>query len=170
MTQPAPTGRTRMDLKATILADFRASMGELKCMGSERLVRVGISMSQMHVMHLLDRHGELPMSRLADLLDVSLSAATGLIDRIEERGFVERVRVPTDRRVVLVSITPAGRQMLEEVEVVREGIIRRVLDELDETQLSGVAAAMADLRHAVESTVAQDPGLHHHDHLAQGRN
>ena len=65
-------------------------MGELKCMGSERLVRLGISMSQLHVMHLLDRHGEIAMSRLADMLDVSLSAATGLVDRIEERGFVER--------------------------------------------------------------------------------
>ena len=42
-------------------------MGELKCLGSERLVRLGISMSQLHVMHLLDRHGDIPMSRLAEL-------------------------------------------------------------------------------------------------------
>ena len=49
------------------------------------------------------------MSRLADMLDVSLSNATGLIDRIEERGFVERIRVPSDRRIVLVRITAAGR-------------------------------------------------------------
>ena len=45
------------------------------------------------------------MSRLAEMLDVSLSNATGLIDRMEERGFVERIRVPEDRRVVLVRIT-----------------------------------------------------------------
>ena len=44
----------------------------------------------------------MPMSRLAEMLDVSLSNATGLIDRMEERGFVERIRVPDDRRVVLV--------------------------------------------------------------------
>ena len=108
--------------KAAIIADFRASIGELKCIGSERLVRLGISMTQLHVMHLLDRHGEMPMSRLAEMLDVSLSNATGLIDRVEERGFVERIRVPSDRRIVLVRITPAGRQMLDEVETVRERV------------------------------------------------
>ena len=56
--------------KAAIIADFRASMAELKCIGSERLVRQGISMTQLHVMHLLDHHGEMPMSRLAEMLDV----------------------------------------------------------------------------------------------------
>ena len=160
---------TPTETKAAIVADFRASIGELKCLGSERLVRLGVSMAQLHVMHLLERHGELAMSRLAETLDVSLSAATGLIDRVEERGFVERIRVPSDRRIVLVRITAAGRQMLEEVEVLRVGIIQQVLDELDEVQLAGVASAMADLRIAVASALT-DPGSGaHHIHEPQGR-
>jgi DNA-binding MarR family transcriptional regulator len=164
--EPAPT-----DIKVTILADLHAAMGELKCIGSERLVRLGISMSQLHVMHLLERHGEMPMSRLAEMLDVSLSAATGLVDRVEERAFVERIRVPSDRRIVLVRITPAGRQLLDDVEVLREGILKRVLDELDETQLVGVASAAADLRIAVASALADDTDLQHthHAHQTQGR-
>ena len=160
---------TPTETKAAIVADFRASIGELKCLGSERLVRLGVSMAQLHVMHLLERHGELAMSRLAETLDVSLSAATGLVDRVEERGFVERIRVPSDRRIVLVRITAAGRQMLEDVEVLRVGIIQQVLDELDETQLAGVASAMADLRIAVASALT-DPGSGaHHIHEPQGR-
>ena len=160
---------TPTETKAAIVADFRASIGELKCLGSERLVRLGVSMAQLHVMHLLERHGELAMSRLAETLDVSLSAATGLVDRVEERGFVERIRVPSDRRIVLVRITAAGRQMLEEVEVLRVGIIQQVLDELDEVQLAGVASAMADLRIAVASALT-DPGSGaHHIHEPQGR-
>jgi DNA-binding MarR family transcriptional regulator len=168
MRRTAPEGASTLDVKAAIVADFRASMGELKCVGSERLVRLGISMTQLHVMHLLDRHGELPMSRLADMLDVSLSAATGLVDRVEERGFVERIRVPNDRRIVLVRITAAGHQMLDDVETLREGLITRVLEELDETQLAAVAAAMSDLRIAVATALAGDAG-HHHTHQAQGR-
>lgn len=160
---------TPTETKAAIVADFRASIGELKCLGSERLVRLGVSMAQLHVMHLLERHGELAMSRLAETLDVSLSAATGLVDRVEERGFVERIRVPSDRRIVLVRITAAGRQMLEDVEVLRVGIIQQVLDELDEAQLAGVASAMADLRIAVASALT-DPGSGaHHIHEPQGR-
>jgi DNA-binding MarR family transcriptional regulator len=160
---------TTDETRAAIVADLRASFGELKCIGSERLVRLGISMSQLHVMHLLERHGELAMSRLADMLDVSFSAATGLVDRIEERGFVERIRVPEDRRVVLVRITPAGRQMLEDVEIVRTEIIERVLDQLDPSQLDGVATAMAALRVAFLSTFADPISGAHHTHEPQGR-
>lgn len=160
---------TPANTKAAIIADLRAAFGELKCLGSERLVRLGISMTQLHVMHLLDRHGELAMSHLAEMLDVSLSAATGLVDRVVERGFLERIRVPSDRRVVLVRITDAGRQTLEDVEILRVEIIEQVLDELDEAQLAGVASAMADLRIAVASTLT-DPGSGaHHIHEPHGR-
>lgn len=156
-------------MKAAIIADFRASMGELKCIGSERLVRQGVSMTQLHVLHLLEHHGEMPMNRLADMLDVSFSNATGLIDRVEERGYVERVRVATDRRMVVVQLTPAGRQMLDETEDLREEILRRVLDQLSPTQLTGVATAMADLRDAVAATIDPEADAHHHTHAAQGR-
>ena len=69
-------------------------------MGGDRMRQGRVSMTHLHILSMLDHHGELPMSRLADLLDVSLSNATGLIDRMEERGLVERVRDPDDRRVV----------------------------------------------------------------------
>jgi DNA-binding MarR family transcriptional regulator len=154
--------------KAGIIADFRTAMSELKCIGSERLVRQGISMTQLHVMNMLERHGEMAMSRLADMLDVSLSNATGLIDRIEERGFVERIRVPSDRRIVLVRITDRGRAVMEEVEALREATLARVLDRLDETQLKRVAAALADMRDAVIATIT-DPTSGAHTHERIGR-
>ncbi len=157
-----------MVAKAAIIADFRASMAELKCIGSERLVRQGISMTQLHVMHLLDHHAEMPMSRLAEMLDVSLSNGTGLIDRVEERGFVERIRVPSDRRMVMVRLTPAGRLMLAEIETIREQILRRVLDKLDTRQLTRVATAMADLREAAEATFT-GTDAHPHAHEPTGR-
>jgi DNA-binding MarR family transcriptional regulator len=166
-----PTDRSeRTALKAEIIADFRASMGELKCISSERLLRQGISMAQLHVLHLVEGHGEMAMSRLAEMLDVSLSNATGLIDRVEERGFVERTRVPADRRIVMVRLTPAGHEMLDEIEVVREQILRRVLDQLDPSQLAGVASAMVALRDAVALT-ATGPGseAHQHAHVSPGR-
>ena len=130
----------------TIIADFRATMGELKCASSERLLRLGISMAQLHIMYTLQRNGEMPMSRLADVLNVSFSNATGLIDRIEERCFVERIRVPEDRRIVLVRLTPAGLSLLEEIDALSADLLRRVLARLDAAQLDAMAHAIADLR------------------------
>ena len=143
-----------------IIADFRAAMNQLKCASSERLVRMGISMAQLHILYTLQRSGEMPMSKLADVLQVSLSNATGLIDRIEERGFVERTRVPEDRRVVLITVTDAGRRMLEEVDAVSTELLRSVFARIGRTQIAGVGRAIAELRRALEETTGVPSDRH----------
>lgn len=154
--------------KDRIIADFKEAMAELRCIGSERLLRLGVSMAQLHVMSMLDRHGDMAMSRLAEMVDVSLSNATGLVDRMEERGFVERVRVPDDRRVVLVRLTETGRKLVDDMEIIRAATLRSVLDRLDPDQLDGVARATTDLRDAL-AAVAATPGATDHDHATDRR-
>ena len=135
-------------------------MGQLKCAQSERLLRLGVSMAQLHIMFTLQRSGEMTMSHLADVLNVSLSNATGLIDRLEERGYIARDRVATDRRIVLVRVTPAGAQMLSEVDALSDELMRSVLGRLPASQLRGVANAFSALREAVDSTVQSIPNRH----------
>ena len=123
-------------------------------------------MTHMHVMWLLQHHGDLPMSRMAEFLDVSLSNATGIVDRMEERGLVERVRVPDDRRVVLVRIAAAGLQSLEEIEAVKHDRLQAILGHLDAAQLERVAVALDDIRGAVVDEFGPDylaAHDHHHD-------
>ncbi len=149
---------------AEIIASFRATFIDMRCIGSERLMRAGISMAHFHVMTLLERHGEMGMSRIAELLDVSLSAATGLIDRIEERGFVERVRVADDRRVVRVRLTESGVSLLRDVELFKDDLLQRVLGKLDDHALEAVATATTHLRDGVAELIRTDPTLSSHDH------
>jgi DNA-binding MarR family transcriptional regulator len=140
-----------------IIAAFRSGMRELRCIATDRMRRRGVSMTQQHILWMLDRHGELPMSRLAEMLDVSLSNATGLIDRLEERGVVERVRVAEDRRIVLVRISERGRQALAEIEMLREDLLQRIIAELDQEQLDRLAISLDDLRGAIGTVLAKDP-------------
>ena len=137
------------ELVARIMAEFHGFIGEFRCAGTERLVKAGVSMTNLHVLGLLSRHGEMPMSRLADVLDVSLSNATGLVDRMEERGLVERIRVPDDRRIVLVRLTEGGTSTLEEVELIRHDLLERLLGRLDEPQLGRLEACLSDIHGAV---------------------
>jgi DNA-binding MarR family transcriptional regulator len=153
------------DLQAEIVANFREAFAELRCLGSERMHRADISMTHFHLLSMLERHGSITMSRIAELLDVSVSNATGLIDRIEERGLVERVRVPTDRRVVHVQLTDKGRQQLHEIELFKEDMINAVLARLDERELRRVAQAMADLRGAIVGAISEDPSAQVHQHI-----
>jgi DNA-binding MarR family transcriptional regulator len=153
------------DVRTEIISTFREAFAELRCLGSERMHRADLSMTHFHLLSMLERHGSVTMSRIAELLGVSVSNATGLIDRIEERGFVERVRVPSDRRVVHVQLTNRGRQQLHEVELFKEDMINAVLARLDERQLRRVALAMADLRGAVVEAISADPSVQLHKHL-----
>jgi DNA-binding MarR family transcriptional regulator len=142
-----------------------------RCAGTGRLVKAGVSMTHMHVMWLLQHHGDLPMSRMADLLDVSFSNATGIVDRMEERGLVERVRVPDDRRVVLVRIAAPGIQALEEIEAIKQDRVQAILGHLDAAQLDRLASALEDIRTAVvaEFGPAYLAGHDHHQTRTQGR-
>ncbi|MBF6605279.1 MAG: MarR family transcriptional regulator [Chloroflexi bacterium] len=161
--EPAPADRpaleVRPELVDRIMDELHHFIGELRCAGTERLVRAGVSMSHLHVMGLLARDGDAPMSRVADLLDVSLSNATGMVDRMAERGFVERVRVADDRRVVLVRLTDRGRAVLDEAEVIRRDLVEHLLARLEPSQLERLALTLADVHAAVAGLVAEEgPG------------
>lgn len=150
--------------QARIASGIHDMIAGFRCAGTGRLVKAGVSMTHMHVMWLLQHHGDLPMSRMAELLDVSFSNATGIVDRMEERGLVERVRVPDDRRVVLVRMAPHGFDALEEVEAIKQDRLQAILGQLDQAQLSRIASALDDLRAAVAAELGPDY-LAGHEHL-----
>src|SRR5262245_38922140 len=71
----------------------------------------GLSVSQSYVLRRLFFRGPRSMGELASALDVRLSTMTGVIDQLEERGLVERVDHPVDRRMLHVHITRKGDQL-----------------------------------------------------------
>jgi DNA-binding MarR family transcriptional regulator len=156
----------RADLVGSILSDVGWSLRELRCASTEKFVKAGISMTQIHVLRQLEQHGTMSMSKIAELLDVSLSNATGIIDRMAERGLVERVRVPDDRRVVLVQPSDLGIQALDETEGIKLDRIRAICDRLDDVQLRRITQALGDLRVAIAAEFSLDANethpIHHH--------
>ena len=70
-----------------------------------------LSPVQCHVLHLIEPERPLPMSRLADTLSCDASNVTGLVDRLESRGLVQRQASPDDRRVKALQLTPSGKQV-----------------------------------------------------------
>lgn len=161
-----PTGTTGPTAEVadvdTILTEVSGWVGELRCASMGRLVQGRVSLTQMHVLWLLQHHGETPMSRLAELLDVSLSNATGIIDRMDEGGLIERVRVPNDRRVVLVRPTEAGLRALSETASSKREGMRAVLGHLSASERPIVLAALRSLRRSLSAEVESGPVHQHH--------
>src|ERR671923_2543516 len=67
------------------------------------------------VLTLLSRHGEMRMSRLAELLAVDMSVTSRHVAHVAERGWIERRPDPADKRSRILRLTPAGRAQLEEL-------------------------------------------------------
>jgi DNA-binding MarR family transcriptional regulator len=68
----------------------------------------GLSIAQLDVLRRLHHHGPSPMRRLAEQMNCEASNLTGLVDRLEMRGLVERRPDRADRRVRLLALTEEG--------------------------------------------------------------
>jgi DNA-binding MarR family transcriptional regulator len=152
------------ELVGAIVDELHAMIGSLRCAGTGRMVKAGISMTHLHILWVLEHHGDLTMTRLAELLDVSLSNATGLVDRMAERGLVDRVRVPNDRRVVVVRASAEGSRFRDEIEAFKEDGIRSIIGRLPEDRLERLLGAITDLRGAVVDEIGVDH-FNEHAHI-----
>jgi DNA-binding MarR family transcriptional regulator len=114
-----------------------------------------ISMAHLHVMTLLEAHGPLPMSRLAELLGSGLPTATGLVTRMEERGLVTRAHDADDRRVVSLHLTPAGADELRQLQASRRQRMATALTHLSESEQLNLLAAIRSLRSAISQLPEQ---------------
>jgi len=100
----------------------------------------GLSEGRMGVLFRLYRCGDLPLGELADDLIMTPRNVTGLVDRLERQGMVERVPDPEDRRSVRARLTPAGRETIE-------GIWKEGLDRQFELVEGMTKEDLAQLRH-----------------------
>lgn len=67
------------------------------------------------VLMLLDRYGEMRMSKLAELLDIDMSVTSRHVAHVADRGWVDRKPDPLDRRSRLLSINASGQTLLGQV-------------------------------------------------------
>ena len=82
---------------------------------------------------------------LAQRLQVTKGNLVGLIDRLAERGWVERVQVPGDRRVNRVRITDGGREMFQKAFPEQLGVIENMMADLEEKELDALQGLLKKL-------------------------
>jgi DNA-binding MarR family transcriptional regulator len=95
-----------------------------------------LTISQLRLMVKLRRSGALSMRQVAESFQVSQTAATGLVERVERRGFLERRHRSDDRRVVECHLTEDGNALLDELSGLRSRGWRDALAALTDTQLT----------------------------------
>ena len=107
-----------------------------------------MSLVHLNVLFVLSAEGPLPMSRLADLLDVSQASATGIVDRMEQRGLVVRERADDDRRVIRVVLSPQGEALIAGVAAEHRDKLARLLEALPEGDAAALLQGLRAMRRA----------------------
>jgi len=137
---------------------MRDWMGALK-----RWHEGSLSLMHLNVLMLLRSHGAVTMSQLAEQLDVSVASATGIVDRMEKRGIVDRHRSEEDRRVVQVSISEQGQEIFQAMEETRQVHLTRLVKLISDEELAALLTGLRAFRLARdqvarEATQDEEPG------------
>lgn len=126
------------------LADFILfSQREFLLNLSKELNRENISFAQFFLLSYLATSKELTMTDIARKMGHSTAAATGLVDRLEKLGYMERTHAVEDRRKVLVRVTSKG---LDLVSRLRDELQTQIADAMDETAAPDALSFMSSYR------------------------
>lgn len=105
-------------------------------------LELNMSTPQLKALLLISEEEAIRMRELARKLGGSFSNATVLVDRLVERGFVERMMEPQDRRVVLVRATGDGRLLIEHLVTSWRSLTQSLLERLSTEDLKTVREAL----------------------------
>jgi DNA-binding MarR family transcriptional regulator len=108
---------------------------------SERDDDAALTLTQLAALATLDRHGALSVGELAAHEHVRPPSMTRVVTCLEELGLVERTPHATDRRQVVVQVTPAGVDLLTRDRRRRDAWLARRLAELEPAELEAVRRA-----------------------------
>jgi DNA-binding MarR family transcriptional regulator len=122
------------------------------------LAAYGLTPARTHLLWELFHRGPSTQRVLADALRVSARNVTGLVDGLEETGYVTRRPHPGDRRALLVSLTDQGMQVMTQMQKGHEEFAQLLFADLSDRQLSGLHRG---LTHVLVRLREQVPGGAH---------
>jgi len=127
---------------------------ESRRLSKEEAARCGVTATQLSVLKLLHEIGDLSLGSLAKEIRAHNATVTGIVDRMEAAGLVERARSEADRRVWIIRLSAQGRKVAERARVSPWDQLRAALAALpvaDQEKLTAILRKVAgNVQMAVE--------------------
>jgi MarR family transcriptional regulator, organic hydroperoxide resistance regulator len=110
----------------------------------------GLTLPQYHLLEALQHDDDLTVSAVAEAAGVAPPTATRMLDCLERDGYVNRRHSETDRRSVLISLTPSGRIAVQAAHETVSAWRRRVYDALEPEEREQAARLLTRLSQVME--------------------
>ena len=113
----------------------------------EEWLKIDMTLSKQEVftLMLVDREGEIIMSRIADYVNVPMSTATGIVDRLVKNGYLDRNRSDADRRIVQIRLTGKAKKIVEEIKNIGSSYFNLVMKTLTDEERRFLSAIMVKI-------------------------
>ena len=118
-----------------------------------------VSAPQLHCLLALYEYGPLPPSQIARHIMVKSSTVTGIIDRLEQKDLVYRLRNSPDRRVITIQLTEAGKELAQNAPPPIQHKIVDGLRKLPEKEINQIILSLSKLTHLLD---VQDLEVEYH--------
>ncbi|MGK5697298.1 MarR family winged helix-turn-helix transcriptional regulator [Streptomyces sp. URMC 128] len=102
------------------------------------------------VLTILGRHGDMRMSKLAELLAVDMSVTSRHVAHVVDRGWIERSPDPADKRSRILRLTPAGHAQLDELSRRTTEVLAERLSDWTDEDVGRLTDLMARLRESFD--------------------
>ena len=120
--------------------------------------RASLTGPQLTVVKMLETMGDLSLSELSDAIRAQNSTVTGIVDRMEREGIVERARSTEDRRVVRIHLTEKGLKLAAEIPIEPITIFRAALESLSPTEARELLKMVNKISSRVRAAILRGMG------------
>jgi DNA-binding MarR family transcriptional regulator len=150
--EPAVSGQAVSGQEEEILRSMRRIIRAVDLYSRQLIAQTGLSGPQLTCLRALARGGPMQTYQLADAVHLSAATVCGILNRLEQRGLVVRARQSTDRRRVLVSLTEAGEDTVENAPPVLHDKFLMKLRALPPLDQQAVQDALARIVHMMAAS------------------
>ena len=140
-----------LDLKRQLIAQLVESSRLLRNFIDHRAKSRGTTRAQWIVLLRLRQQEGLSQVDLADVLELQPISLVRLLDRLVEHGLLERRHDPKDRRANRLFLTASGRQLVDDLDSLRDAIATDVMHDMPATTVETTLHALRDIKDRIKS-------------------
>jgi MarR family transcriptional regulator for hemolysin len=144
-----------LDLKRQLIAQLIESSRLLRNYIDQRAKRRGTTRAQWIVLFRLRQQEGLSQVDLAEVLELQPISLVRLLDRLVEHGLLERRSDPKDRRANRLFLTASGRQLVDDLDSLRDAIATDVLQEIPTSAIETSLTTLRDIKERIKSVAEQ---------------
>jgi len=106
-----------------------------------------LSMNEMHTIEAIGYEDIKSMTETAEILRITVGTLTTSVNRLVKKGYVERLRDESDRRIVLIKLTENGKEVFKIHEQFHIEMVEKLLEDLNLEEDTALIGSLEKLKH-----------------------